>query len=61
MKHFLPVMAPSTIKRLRKSLRLTQKQFGKRIGYAAITISCWECETLKPGPKAIAKIKQRCV
>jgi DNA-binding transcriptional regulator YiaG len=44
----LEAMTPEAIKRLRKSLGLTQEQFASAIGANRVTIADWELGSHKP-------------
>ena len=48
--------SPAYLAALRESLGLTQAQLGERIGRDKLTISRWECGTLRPGPQALEKL-----
>jgi len=41
---------------LREAMGLTQAELGRLIGRDKLTISRWECGTLRPGPEALAKL-----
>jgi len=43
-------MTAKEIQKLRKKLRLTQKEFAGRLGLDAITISRWERNEQRPRP-----------
>lgn len=49
---------PLEIKKLRISCELSQEAFGKHLGVAEKTVSCWECGTRKPNPTALFLLKQ---
>jgi len=48
--------SPAYLAALRESLGLTQAQLGERIGRDKLTVSRWECGTLRPSPEALAKL-----
>jgi len=51
-------MDGSDIRRLRRSLKLTQKQFAKKLGVTTPTVGRWEIDLVKPSPEAEAKIRE---
>lgn len=51
-------MSPSAIVGLRKKLGLSQSKFAERIRYARITVSLWEIGRLKPGPRALTRMRR---
>ena len=51
-------MDGSEIRRLRRNLKLTQKQFADKIGVTKTTVGRWEIDMVKPSPLAIARIKE---
>jgi DNA-binding transcriptional regulator YiaG len=50
-------MSPSSIVGLRRKLGLSQAKFVKKIRYARVTVSHWECGKLKPGAAAVAAMR----
>lgn len=51
-----PSPSPAFLVTLRDALGLTQAQLGKLIGRDRLTISRWECGSLRPGPQALQKL-----
>jgi DNA-binding transcriptional regulator YiaG len=51
-----PTPSPAFLSVLRESLGLTQSQLGRLIGRNKLTISRWECGTLRPSPEALEKL-----
>lgn len=49
-----------SIKRLRKSLLLSQNDFAERIGVSYSAVNRWENEKAVPNYKALKKIEQFC-
>ena len=49
--------SPAFIVTLRAALGLTQEQFGRGIGVHKLTVSRWECGTLRPGAQAIQRLR----
>jgi DNA-binding transcriptional regulator YiaG len=48
--------SPAYLAALREALGLTQAQLGRLIGRDKLTISRWECGTLRPSPEALEKL-----
>ena len=48
--------SPAFLVTLREALGLTQAQLGKLIGRDRLTISRWECGSLRPSPQALEKL-----
>ena len=46
----------NNIKNIRKELKLSQKKFGEKLGFAQRTISGWEKESSEPDIKTIKLI-----
>ena len=51
-------MLPQQIKKIRKSLKLTQAEFAQLFGVHAMTISKWERGCLEPSPYQFALIRE---
>lgn len=56
--NFLTPTTPEAITRIRKTLKLTQAQFGSLLGSHAVTVNRWEKAKLKPTPYQIALIQK---
>ena len=50
------ILIGKNIKEIRLSAKLTQKQFGEKLGFSARTISDWECENTEPDLYTIKEI-----
>ena len=48
--------SPAFLASLREALGLTQAQLGRRLGRDRLTISRWECGSLRPSPQALQKL-----
>ena len=48
--------SPAFLAALREALGLTQAQLGQLLGRDKLTISRWECGTLRPGAEALKKL-----
>jgi DNA-binding transcriptional regulator YiaG len=51
-------ITPGFIVSLREAMRLTQEQFGTRLGVSKMTISRWECGRMLPSVSAVAAIRE---
>ena len=49
-------MTGSEIRTLRRSLKLTQREFAKKLGVAQNTVARWETDQVKPSPLAVIRI-----
>lgn len=49
---------PEMVKRLRKSLGLTQEQFAAKVGVTFSTVNRWENGKGKPSPLAMLRIEE---
>jgi P4 family phage/plasmid primase-like protien len=49
---------PDEIKGLRKKLRMSQRQFAKRLGVKRQTVACWESGIRTPNKKVIAELEK---
>ncbi|WP_176013910.1 helix-turn-helix domain-containing protein [Victivallis sp. Marseille-Q1083] len=51
-------ITPDYIRKIRKSLALTQAKFGERLGVSASTVSAWERGKSKPQPAPASKLRE---
>ncbi|MBE3097271.1 MAG: helix-turn-helix domain-containing protein [Planctomycetes bacterium] len=49
-------LSPALITSLREAAGITQKELGKRIGRDKLTVSRWECGTVRPSKEALARL-----
>ncbi|MGA2233018.1 MAG: helix-turn-helix domain-containing protein [Tepidisphaeraceae bacterium] len=55
-------ITPGFIVRLREAIGLTQEQFARRLGVTKMTVSRWECGTIRPSPamaEAIGRLQSK--
>jgi len=50
--------SPAFITALREAAGLTQEELGRRIGRDKLTVSRWECGTLRPSREALARLRE---
>ena len=51
-------MSPQQIRRLRKSLKLTQQAFGKRLGVPQVTVGRWEAGMHEPRGLSLKALRE---
>jgi len=49
-------LSPALITSLRQAAGMTQEELGKRIGRDKLTVSRWECGTVRPSKEALARL-----
>ncbi len=52
---------PKVVKKLRKTLLLTQEEFAKEIGVSFASVNRWENGKCEPTMKAMRKIRKLCI
>jgi transcriptional regulator with XRE-family HTH domain len=50
-------ITPGFIISLREAMGLTQERFGRKLGVTKMTISRWECGTMRPSRSMVAAIR----
>ena len=49
-------LSPALITSLREAAGMTQEELGKRIGRDKLTVSRWECGSVRPSKEALARL-----